>query len=185
MKDDNLLLCKTVMLPADKETNLWRAPTNGAVFTENLGDTKPQFLHFTSDREIKEGDWCVWNCNIYKSEKDDESPFFQLINLEGKYLPSLKSPKDCKKIEASTDPSLWESSVWLRNTNRNVPTKDDLCKVKGVPQIPKSFIQDFVKVNGDINEVMVEFDMVNRGSLTSISDLKVKTRPDNTVITHQ
>lgn len=177
---NNLLHCKVIMLPTEKAskildyTNLIKKSNKSNTAFEANGYN----LYFTSEREIKEGDWVyrMDTGNIHKSGGSTEN-YVGIANTGG-------VRKDlCKKIEATTDFSL-----------KNTRYVNDLGEV-GVylPQIPESFIQAYVKVNGDIKDVNIE--LVNNSSdnyqyyenhKSSLGeDLKVKVREDNTVIIHQ
>ena len=60
-----------------------------------------------------------------------------------------------------------------------------------IPQIPESFIKAYVEANGEIDEVMVEYDMTVESGYNNIlsggeeSAYFLKTREDNTVIIHK
>lgn len=125
-----------------------------------LTDGQGRHLYLTSDREIKEGDWC--------------------ITAYGKLIQFPKEPEFAiehyKKIEATTNSSLWY-----------LPTKEQRID-DNIPQIPESFIQAYVKANGDIKEVMIEYIEANNsfnGVYHEESGDFIKTRPNNTVIISQ
>lgn len=71
--------------------------------------------------------------------------------------------KEDRKIEATTNPSIYNPYKAYGNQ-------------KALPQIPQSFIEAYVKANGNIEEVNIE--LFFNGKM-------IKTRSDNTVIIHQ
>lgn len=137
--------CKIIMLPTEKESNLYYSKPRDEYFeTINLSDEemfcmdwtndhKPQHLYLISDDEIKEGDWYI----------DDTDTVRQSITSDKDYW---RRRPDYKKIIASTDSEL-------------SPIEDyGYAKAKILfPQIPESFIKGFVKANGKIDEVVVEY----------------------------
>lgn len=172
------LKCNVVMLPTEKASACIQIRSKTGVHhpkypegyisfitQQSRGTLDPerywigQHLYFISDREIKEGDWYIHNqkpngLRIYK-------------------CTSIAIPMDAKKIEATTDPSICS------------PHPSDIGMVAfQIPQIPESFIQAYVKANGDIKDVMIEIERVF-GVHTPDFSTEVKTRPDNTVIIHQ
>ena len=159
------LKCRVIMLLTENESNLF-IKTNSVLpleFNIHLPLTgikykgwKYQHLYFISDREIKEGDWFIFqNLEIRKC-----------IDVDGKFINcrSNSSTKDftsvhsdfCSKIEASTDPSL------------------------NLPLIPQSFIEEYVAKQGKIDEAMIE--MTGRDHPDYPFFKVPKTCKDNTVI---
>lgn len=59
----NWIKSKVVMLPTEKATIIYKfEETNKLIFSNHPNQHElatPQHLYFTSDEEIKEGDWCV------------------------------------------------------------------------------------------------------------------------------
>lgn len=106
-------------------------------------------LYFTSDEEIKAGDWYLhFNKHVFQCEKT--------INhaCEGKLVLSTIEleafDKDCKKIVATTDESLTQTEFTLMGIGKN-------WKQKPLPQPPQAFIEKYCKV-GDIDEVDIEYE---------------------------
>ena len=125
-----------VMLPTDKTDGmLWETTSGQLIHTHVSGKFKTEYkpfnLYFTSDEDIKEGDWLIWNDKVYKHSKTS----FTGIDFS-----------DCKKIIATTDPELytlnWKNGILL---NTHI-----------VHQLPQAFIERFCKVGG-IWKVMVEY----------------------------
>ena len=65
---------KVIMLPTEDKSNLINDKAIGLQYNSNTLGYNPQHLYFTSDEEIKEGDWCI-------NEKYPNKPF-KNINLE-------------------------------------------------------------------------------------------------------
>ncbi len=126
---------------------------------------KPQDLFFTSDEELKEGDW-VYNANI-----TEINTINQITNPDG-----LKLAITCKlkKIIATTD-----------RLPLNDCTTPWTLEHKYVPQPPKWFLPAYLKeyMKGNpIKEVMVEYDERYKGGKVSfIRNLKVDSK-DNTIV---
>lgn len=106
---------------------------------------KPQHLYFTSDEEVKEGDWYVAFednriCRRFKTGIGD----LKMANearVEGKIA----------KIIATTDPDL------------RIPEQQDSGNTwwNNIPLIPTDFIEVYVRGQGKITEVMLEYEEVN------------------------
>lgn len=99
----------------------------------------PQHLYFTSNEEIKEGDW-------YRTKTFDE--------MDKKFIQATKENTDfsvidpySQKIIATTDTSLWQHASHPEGT----------VKV-GLPSISQSFIKQYVEANGDIDKVELEYE---------------------------
>lgn len=88
---------------------------------------KPQHLYFTSDEEIKEGDWCLYKngnmedkhailCQAYRHKDDDRMLFDDGSSNRkiGEGITPLKG--DCRKIVATTNPELWGNKCFGRMT---------------------------------------------------------------------
>ena len=123
-----------VMLPTNEASGLQLSP-NGLRFTSN-NSWQSQHLYFTSDEDIKDGDWLIANNQVR-----------QILN--GSFDKVSENGDDvCKKIIATTDLSLHESTE-ARGKEFHIP----------LSEIPQSFIQEYVKAEGKIDEVMLEWDL--------------------------
>lgn len=103
-----------------------------------------QHLYFVSDSEIKEGDWII-DFMITRNEIKQ----YQGYNREG----------NAKKIEATTDNSLTSDYFPEEIKYVGIPPKKSKVQFPNynkLPQIPQSFIEEYVKSNGTIKEVEVE-----------------------------
>ena len=104
------------------------------------GVSKPQHLYFTTDEEIKEGDWRLYynTGKICKTTKED------LLLI--KYYE-----EECKKIIATTNPELWDT--YKEALFKQIGNKTGVFKI----DIP--FIEAYIKAYNEgkpITEVLLE-----------------------------
>ena len=134
-----------VMLPNEKASDLFIGKTYGKLHYKNNTpdeDCKSyQHLYIVSDNKIKKGDWFIWNNKLIKCK--------YIIGTKNDYSIYDKKDKEyftfnCKKIEATTD-------TFIDVSKEDKPFKN----WKLLPQIPQSFIEEFVKLNGTIKKVNV------------------------------
>jgi hypothetical protein len=164
---------KVIILDTEKESNLLIIGSNLVInyneFTEQyikLHNYKPQHLYFSSDDDIKEGDWTICGYNLYKWTKEDVEDCL--------YNPRATNNKGCQKIIATTD-----KSIEVYNDN-------GIFAMKGLPKIPESFIQDYIKSHNEgspIAEVDVEI-YGNRPLTIGNTPKSLYLRNDNSVIIH-
>lgn len=163
-------------------------------------------LYILSDEEIKEGDW------FYKSKRDYGNQTSPSDKLEGiykctsatddtvsSYNGAFFNESDCQKIVASTDKSLTEGVRWD--------------KPWPLPNLSEGFINKFIKMHNlgkPITNIMVEYDEIKGYYITDLDEtsqlnldihwlsqdkfthnntkeittIRLKVRPDNTIITH-
>jgi hypothetical protein len=133
---------KVVMLPCSKPRNvLFNKKTNEYRYSGPLGslslghlDFQPQLLYFTTDEEIKEGDW---------GYDTVDNAIFQMNNQKGIDLAGDK----VRKIVATTDTKLKiGGGTGKREDGISIP----------LPQPSQAFIKKCCKVGG-IDEVLVEY----------------------------
>jgi len=131
---------KVVMLPTEKASSLYLNKAELKYTGEEkiaLGNTN-QHLYLVSDDEIKEGDWFLHPDNVViKANSQSDHKVYR-----------------CKKIIATTDKSL--------DNVEDCSPKDGSANIKLVsrlPQIPKSFVEQYVKA--PIDEVELEYDTFN------------------------
>lgn len=143
---------------------------NPPVPQEKTVNVKPQHLYILSDEEIKEGDWCI------QGFLSPDEPF-QVS--EGNIKTAIASK--AKKIIATTDPNLFV------NVKNHLTSSEGL--MVNVPQIPKSFIEEYCKAGG-IEDVLVEYTtkLVEGTDLGNdchyVKPDKPKLNPDYTIIIH-
>jgi len=192
MKDEKLTVigsksygeCQCVMLPTDKAGKITSIRKNRSEFLLEYHDfamirQKPfhtYHLYILSSEEIKEGDWYIKNNSSIHQSAGGEIE-------KGDY-------KNCKKIIATTDILL-----------------TDYVKVEGgfgsynkVPRPSDDFIKAFVKAQGKIDKVLVEYEgfigcsecgreypfpmakeCFQSKMCKRFNNLKLKVSPDNTI----
>lgn len=177
---------KVVMLPTKKAHNLCLNEFTGLHY-ENpltlLGNSVSQHLYLVSNERIKKDDWFVYNSHahgtILKQAKEINDGLITCTDLE-----LIIHGLTIGKIIATTDESL---KIKADVTNANV----DKYSESQVPQIPKSFVKAYVEADGEIDNVMVEYDKTqcldHKNCKIPHAHLidKLKLRQDNTVIIHK
>lgn len=164
---------KVVMLPTEKASKLFISSRGDLLYgeidtesEENCGSE--QHLYIISDEEIKEGDWVydTFDLDIYQVTSEHLESMDKQVNTL------------CKKVIASTDITLYYTSK-KQTEESNYP----------IPQIPKSFIQAYIKAYNEdkpITEVDLEVqERFNACPPDPTIGIYPKTRSDNTVIVHQ
>lgn len=115
-----------------------RVTRDGFAWNGHGIQTDINHLYLISDEEIKKGDW------YYNS-------FNHIISQADKRYGELKNPIPHRKIVATTDKSLLEDfRGYEYGTAREYSAK--VC----LPQISQSFIKEYVKSGGSIDEVELE-----------------------------
>ena len=169
-------LCNVVMLPTNEKAPLGFL-MGKLVIPNHLNVIQYQHLYITSDEEIKEGDWVVRE--YYPMTKGFTRSVEQFIRAKADFGDSLSR----KKIIATTDKSLTilvENKLWGQ---KGMGTYNTL------PQILESFIKAYIEAQGNIKEVLVEYEhktgYTQDGLDYKEKELTIKLRPDNTIIIHQ
>jgi len=168
--------CKVVMLPTEKASTLWyNKDTKQLVYNPDyyLDPTHvdiPQHLYLISDDEIRENDWFIkWSGGKWN--------LHQCSEFDKKLIDELWNETTYKKVIASTD--LLQITVGKDG--------DDIL-VDCLPKFSESFIKAYVKANGEIDKVEVEYeqkaDMVIGQKSRGITNLHwaLKLTPNNEVI---
>lgn len=123
---------------------------------------KPQHLYFTSNEEIKEGDKFIWKSQMYGNTEIytfKEDVGYGIKIAEG-YI--VNHSGNCGKVIATTDKSL------------------------NLPLIPQSFIEEYVKKNGEIKEVDIHnMDTANIPIVNNSSEIMFWTHGDEKSIKKQ
>jgi len=140
--------CNVVMLSTNKKTKLFLRVDKPSLLLYNVsvGQSKTSmthqgyYLYITSDDEIKEGDWFInhYNDVVFATK--------EIVN---------DLTINHKKIIASTDPELILCSGCRRSKHIEGAIYTCSCKALCIPQIPLSFIKEYVKT--PVDKVMVEF----------------------------
>ena len=128
-----------------------------------------QHLYFTTDEEIKEGDWFI-NTNFQK--------IYQANSENSKNIIEFGPHPEIRKIIATTDPKLCIECTYKG---------DDKCK--SLPQPSEAFIKAYCE-QGGIDEVDVEYERVSafeqRGLPSRLKINILKVDPvHNTITTHR
>lgn len=180
--DDNIKeskICKVIMLPTEKESVITKhindnelAPYQGLLYPNN-NIFQNQFIYILSDDEIKEGDWIL-------ARQTDNSYFTHRVTDT-----SIKNIRICdRKIIATTDESLKQCQCGKEKHKMS-------CKMRwALPNVPESFLVEFVNSQGKINEVSVEYEISPEwlkenppfSAPYPKAEYVVKTNTDNTII---
>lgn len=179
---NNILNCKVISLQTEKQSNLYYDNLRNVYkdYLSNATMDRKHHLYLVSEREIKEGDY------FYSEFKGDK----RILKCDKFAVPF---PKD-KKIEATTDKSLGYTCESCDGKQINDEEACITCGGRGItgklPQIPESFIQAYVKANGEIKSVNIEMEEYAVGNYGMSDgeptiDTRIKTRENNTVICHQ
>lgn len=153
-------------LPTEKAAQLGTHKTKWICHTQEYvqkhGVLNPHYIYFTTDEEIKEDDWFI---NFLTNKVCQCSAVFRAIN-----------GKD-RKIVATTNPDLWYKPM-----NKGCWGIDfEEALFGGVAKIPTDFIEAFVREQGNIKEVMLEY--TNKDNPYGENILKL--RNNGTVIIHR
>ena len=169
---------KVVMLPTkDEKSRLWKQ-FNELVYFAAGWVTKynvPQHLYFLSDEEIKEGDWYIAFGNSGIS-------LLQCYKVKDGFLVATDTEKysfdtyKCKKIIATTDPSLVISE--FSHYSQDL-MKVAVYKNRSLPRPSDSFIKKYCELGG-IDEVLVEYEEV-KSEYNYPGWFRLKEAPDNTI----
>jgi hypothetical protein len=181
---------QVLMLPTEKASNMLKVLTDKMEHRGRMKDSlelhdsawekstdfQPQHLYFTTDEEIKDGNWVIL-------------PFIGLAQ----FTPENRVAKsNGYKIVATTNPDLWITKKFSHYSQ-------DLMKVAvykdvstGIAKIPTDFIEAYVGEQGKITEVMLEYeegqDYLAGGSgdneIWAKYPDKLKLRNNSTVIVH-
>jgi hypothetical protein len=151
-----------------------------------------QHLYFTTDEEIKEGDWCLIpykngifqsNGNTEKTKKDFHYPIYKIVATTNHetWKPSIIKREDGCPFYLQKD-GLYQATDEHGTETLNV-------KSVGVPKIPIPFIEAYIKAYNEgnpIKEVLLETDYKDIGDSIKgeyhIPILKIK--PNGYIIVH-
>lgn len=104
------------------------------------------FLHFTRVEKVKDGDWVIID-GLYVDKIRSVGTDDYVTTICGR----MPKKSQCEKIVASYDPELWHVDR-VKNSQAGLPP------FTGVPRIHKDFVKAFVKENGFIDEVFLEYE---------------------------
>jgi len=134
-----------------------------------------QHLYFTSNEEIKEGDWYIYN-NQVEQCKSNSMGLIKSCNNSGRNPLELLNIVLCRKIIASSDEALKIITSPYLFKNGGV------CKSKefNLPQPSQSFIKEYCD-KGGIDEVNVEYE---HDDTVPYPKLRLKVDSHNTITIH-
>lgn len=179
--------CEVVMLPVAKSKLVLVEPREILYLNQNEKErnefSKPQHIYILSSEEIKEGDWCLIDNNVGQSKG------YQLLQCEKTdinngwyYFKDFKTGR-CKKIIATTD-------FELRTPDSGMKAGYYMKDSMPLPRPSDDFIKVFVKTQGKIDKILVEYKEYSNQSFNKIipsrfsyfQEYKLKIAPDNTII---
>lgn len=138
------------LIQTDKESKLY-IKNNTLKIGSLVEGSSRQHLYFTTDEEIKTGDWYMYtdggSKEIRQCISTTELDVISSTGIAKRYVVS--------KIVATTNPELWE----IRKTPCELLKDNGKC-IYTITKIPDSFIQHYIKEYNKrvkIEEVMVEY----------------------------
>lgn len=185
---------KVIMLPAKDECNIGLNTDNELIYSDQKETTfhsnvRTQHLCLTSDEEIKEGD----HYYLETTGKGSPSGIYKSKTILRSKLNTAAA--NCSKIIATTDKSLAFKTTEKFKRAFDGETNGLQCYL---PQIPQSFIEAYVKAQGKIEEVEVEYKNIQDCTVYTklhggqdhsycthcFNKPIIRTKEDNTVIIH-
>lgn len=172
---------KVLMLPTEKQANSIIMLAGKLVYTNRYPSEYGLLSHqlyFTTDDEIKEGDWVYGYSNtvnlndVFRVSK---------VDRDGNIYDGIVAyPKHyCKKIVATTDSSL---TIQYQTSQGNLYNEP-------LPQPSQAFVKKYCELGG-IDEVMIDYTRDEKSMLNNIrtkgeeSDWYIKTDSYNTITIH-
>lgn len=182
-------LINVVMLPTEK-AKIHKHNVNNLIIMSDeitgksdLYNTTPQHLYFTSDDEIKEGDWCLIDNNVGISTGYQVLKCEKADNKNGWYHFGNMKTGRCKKIIAATDEFLNQELRFNGIEEENLlprPSNEFLekfCELGGIWEVAvkyKSYL-----FNPYTEKEVTQFDTIYAEDLESRDKLHIS--PDNTI----
>jgi|TARA_R110000851_G_scaffold47424_1_gene115137 hypothetical protein len=162
-------LAQLYLLPSKDEDgySIKKGIKNGHTYMQwdNLGECphgfyNPYHLYLTSDEDIEDGDWCIHYSH-------GVTTLVQINLITEKNCTSVCGKNMwldyCRKIIATTDLKLKVPAIYkLVTPTSEGNVSSDLIGSKSLPQIPKAFLNGYCIKQGEIGDVMVEFEVTNR-----------------------
>lgn len=155
-------------------------PTNGnsgariylegnQMFLREKGYGTPLHLYFTSDEEIKGGEWVLILNSSYEvtGARNVKEVTNKYIVMQGNYGVFKEH---CRKIVATTNPELW-SKTPIEGQNGHFINKPS-------PKIGTDFIEQYVKSQGSIKGVNLEYQYSERKSFGGVETYNTMVPPE-------
>jgi len=153
-----------------------------SIYSFDMKDEHPaeaQYAYITVSQDvepIKEGDYWVYICPINGIDYGDEGNAIVKNNLPSSWFDNLHDKRNYYKIIATTDPKLYTNEI----------VEEDLHMYKKpLPQVPQSFIEEFVANSNRKWEVEYEQEYVDGYTEDRVrrfyGDCKLKLNQDNEV----
>ena len=147
--------CKVVMLSINKPIDkgqIFMSPQYNHLSTAEVSEDElsnpevliPQHLYLVSDDKIQEGDYVIEEIGGVVFGPIEEGDIIQ----------------NAKKIIATTDKSLTDLYDEPKEAYTGIPPRKSTVsfpKKNRLPQIPQSFVKQYVEANGKIDEVLVKY----------------------------
>ena len=168
---------KTIPLPINMPLIIGKLLVINLIIYKILENStlQPQHLYITTDEEIKEGDWYIYN-NQVEQCKSNSMGLIKSCNNSGRNPLELLNIVLCRKIIASSDEALKIITSPYLFKNGGV------CKSKefNLPQPSQSFIKEYCD-KGGIDEVNVEYE---HDDTVPYPKLRLKVDSHNTITIH-
>ena len=152
-------IVQVVMLPTENPSQIYKARTGGlGYYNEPKTYTVPdqgQYLYFTTDEPIQEGDWYTWkDGTIRKSTRNN------------------KPRPDCNgyKVVASTDPALGLPAIpktWIKDVF--VPSNGSIKEVE-----LETFLWDYVNQDDGVVETTDKLKLTDNNEVCIVSEIQKK-----------
>lgn len=140
---------KSLLVTCDCPVHKGQLVFDKQMLQEKTVHYNPQHLYFTSDEEIKKGDWCIG---------EDEGG----VNVHQCKIVHNCKAIGCKKIIATTNPELWATKDVLSIVQRKGLTNHyPIEKPTGIGRIGDDFVEAYIKAYNEghpITEVMLEYE---------------------------
>lgn len=183
---------QVVMLPTEKSSHLYKS-SEGFLYFLDVATLaidvkgKNQQLYLTTDDEIKEGDWVITQAGHLRQCTHTRPQGDKYICL---YSDNLVLTTHCRKIVATNNPDL----LYNKHIDCNGQGCDE-CNKLVVAKIPIYFIEAYVREQGKIKEMMLEYEhqyqfdlgngiMQNTDNVSGYGYDRLKLRSNGTVIIH-
>ncbi len=162
-------LHQVIMLPAEKsrlyEYNDKLFLTGHNSYQTKDDCSKPQHIYIISDtKDINDGDWCVCHQTVLSNNNTPNhiperyTEIIRFFNDKVKLEVGGRYDRiEFLKIVATTNDSLQLKQCNNKCVNYTLHHCSDLC-THNLPQIPESFVKEFIQAEGKVTEVLVGYE---------------------------